>query len=250
MTDITPEAALDQLRALADPARAAEMAQYHKVELVYLGLGNPQVDDLVRDWRAACTLDGRLALAAGLWDSGIHEGMIAAAKLLTQARIRPDDSAAWALIAGWADGFDGWAVADAVCSAGGRRLIADPTRLDRVEEWTTHPNMWTRRAALVMTLPWARMNNLKPADLAARHRILGWAAGYADNHDWFIQKAIGWWLRDLSRHDHDLTCAWVDEHGDRLKRFARREALRLINGDTAPGGDTSGEQPESDQNPA
>lgn len=254
-TDITCDAALDALNALADPARAEEMARYHKIERVYLGLSNPQLDDLVRGWRASCTLDGRIALAAGLWDSGIHEAMIAAAKLLTQARIRPDDSAAWSLIASWAQGFEGWAVADHACSAGGRRLIADPSRLDQVEGWTTHPNMWTRRAALVITLPWARMNNLKPADKVARERVLGWAAGYAQDHDWFIQKAIGWWLRDLSRHDMDLTCAWVDEHGDRLKRFARREALRLINGDTLPadaGPDDGGsdEPTESDRNPA
>ena len=148
MTDVTLEAALDALYALADPVRAAEMAAYHKIERPYLGLSNPQVDDLVRDWRAVCTIEGRIALADGLWQSGSHEGMIAAAKLLTQARIRPDDTAAWQLIAGWVEEFEGWAVADHACSAGGRRLIADPSRLDVVEGWTTHDNMWTRRAAL------------------------------------------------------------------------------------------------------
>ena len=229
MTDVTLEAALDALYALADPVRAAEMAAYHKIERPYLGLSNPQVDDLVRDWRAACTIEGRIALADGLWQSGSHEGMIAAAKLLTQARIRPDDTAAWQLIAGWAEEFEGWAVADHACSAGGRRLIADPSQLDVVEGWTTHDNMWTRRAALVMTLPWARMSNPKPEDIAIRNRILGWAERYADDRDWFIQKAIGWWLRDLSRHDADVTQAWIDAHGDRLKAFARREALRHIN---------------------
>ncbi|MCB1405277.1 MAG: DNA alkylation repair protein [Rhodobacteraceae bacterium] len=228
MSDIQTADALVALQALADPDRAAEMARYHKIDRPYLGLANPQVDDLVRDWRAACTLEGRLALASGLWDSGIHEAMIGAAKLLTQARIRPDDAAVWALIAGWADGFEGWAVADHACSAGGRRLIADPTRLDQVEIWTTHPNMWTRRAALVMTLPWARLPNPKPQETEVRHRILGWAVGYAEDRDWFIQKAIGWWLRDLSRHAPELTRTWIAEHGERLKPFARREAMRHL----------------------
>jgi len=227
-TDISPEQAIDALNALADPARAADMARYHKIQRIYLGLGNPQVDALVKDWRAVCSLEGRIALAAALWDTGIHEAMIAAAKLLTQARIRPSDEAAWQLIAGWTEGFEGWAVADHACSAGGRRLIADPARLDHVETWTTHQNMWTRRAALVMTLPWTRLNNPKPAEVAARHRILGWAAGYADDRDWFIQKAIAWWLRELSKHDADLTRDWIAQHGDRLKAFARKEALRLI----------------------
>jgi 3-methyladenine DNA glycosylase AlkD len=229
-TGVTVTQALDALQSLSDPARASDMARYHKIQRPYLGLGNPQIDALVRDWRAACSLEARLGLAAGLWDSGIHEAMIAAAKLLTQARLRPSDEEAWQLIAGWAAGFEGWAVADHACSAGGRRLIADPARLDQAEGWITHPNMWTRRAALVMTLPWARLNNPKPADEEARHRILDWAQSLADDRDWFIQKAIGWWLRELSKHDAELSRGWIASHGDRLKAFARKEALRRIGG--------------------
>ena len=90
-------------------------------------------------------------------------------------------------------------MADHACDAGNRRLIADPARLDQVETWTTIENMWTRRAALVMTLPWTKQNFPKPADLAIRDRVLGWAAQLVTDKDWFIQKAIAWWLRDLGQ---------------------------------------------------
>lgn len=227
-TIVTPEAALAALNALADPARAAEMAAYHKIARPYLGIGVPAIDALARDWRQALPLADRLALAQALWAMGMHETMVAAAKLLEQARIRPDDSGAWALIVGWAETFDGWAVADHAAIAGQKRLVADPSRLDTVALWTAHPNMWTRRAALVMTLPWAKMPNPKPADLAIRDTVLGWAASYADDRDWFIQKAIAWWLRDLSRHDPDRTHAFLATHGARLKPFARKEAARHL----------------------
>lgn len=222
--------ALAQLTALADPGRTAAMAAYHKVPRRYLGVGVPEVEALAKAWRAACTLDQRVALAAGLWDSDIHEARVAAAKLLTQARIRPDDAPVWDLIAGWAEGFDGWALADHASAAGGKRLVADPRRLDRVEGWLDHPNLWTRRAALVMTLPWTRLTHPKPAETAVRLRVLGWAARLADEREWFIQKAVGWWLRDLSRHAPDLTRAWLAEHGARLKPFARAEAGRHLAG--------------------
>jgi 3-methyladenine DNA glycosylase AlkD len=88
--------------------------------------------------------------------------------------------------------------------------------------------MWSRRAALVSTLPWAKLSNPKPADLATRARILGWAATYVQDRDWFIQKAIGWWLRDLSKHDADRTRAFLAEHGDQMKAFARKEAARYL----------------------
>lgn len=220
--------ALAQLEALADPAKAAEMAAYHKAPRRYLGVPVPAIADLADQWRAACTLDDRLTLAADLWHTDIHEARVAAAKLLTQARIRPDDSAAWALVQSWVPMFDGWALADHACIAGQKRVTADPARLDTVEVWTTSPHMWTRRAALVITLPFAKSNTPKPAELAARDRILGWAATYANDRDWFIQKAVAWWVRDLSKHDAPRAQAFLAEHSPRLKSFAAKEAARYL----------------------
>ncbi len=224
---MTLDEALASLRAAGDPARAAEATAYHKAPRVYLGVSVPVITEMTKAWRAGLSVDDRVRLAAGLWDSDIHEAKVAAAKLLTQARLHPDDGA-WALIADWAPGFDAWAVTDHACDAGGRRLVADPSRLDLVERWTTHPNRWTRRAALVITLPWTKLPFPKPADEAIRDRVLGWAAGYVADPDWFIQKAVAWWLRDLSKHAPDRSRAFLAAHGDRMKPFARAEAARHL----------------------
>lgn len=225
---MTPDHAIAELQAHAVPGKAEDMAAYHKAARVYLGVANPDIDALAKAWRAACTLEARLALARGLWESDIHEARIAAAKLLTQARIRPSDEDAWHLIASWVPDFDAWAIADHASIAGQKRLVADPSRLDVVEEWTHSPHMWSRRAALVMTLPWAKMPHPKQADLDIRERVLGWAAGYVDDRDWFIQKAVALWLRDLSKRDPARVTAFLHAHGDRMKPFARREAARLL----------------------
>ncbi len=225
---MTGAEALAALEAHGDPERAAGMAAYHKVPRRYLGVAVPEIEALVDDWRASATLDERLALASALWDTDVHEGRIAAAKLLTQARIRPDDEPAWRLIASWVPTFDAWAVADHASKAGERRLVADPRRLDEVEEWVASDHLWTRRAALVMTLPWTRDRFPKPADLAVRERVLGWCERLASDRDWFIQKAVAWWLRDLSKKDPDRVRAWLDAHGDVLKPFARKEAARHL----------------------
>jgi 3-methyladenine DNA glycosylase AlkD len=218
---------LQELQSLADPAKAAEMQAYHKVARTYLGVPVPQIEDLTDRWRADLALDDRLMLASDLWQTNIHEARVAAAKLLTQARIRPDD-AAWALIVSWVPDFDAWAIADHASIAGQKRLVADPSRLDTVETWVASPQMWTRRAALVMTLPWTKQNFPKPAELAVRDRVLGWCATLADDPDWFIQKAVAWWLRDLSKHDPGRTRDFLALHGLRLKPFARKEASRLL----------------------
>lgn len=222
------DTALAQLSALADPARAIDMAAYHKVPRRYLGLANPVLNDLVAEWRAGCTVEQRVDLAAALWDTDIHEARIAAAKLLTQARIKPDDEAAWQLICAWVPTFDAWAIADHACIAAQKRIVADPNRIETVEIWTTSPLMWARRAALVATLPFTRQNHPKSAELAIRDRVLGWCALYADDRDWFIQKAVAWWVRDLSKHDAIRAAAFLDAHGNRLKAFARKEAAQYL----------------------
>jgi len=204
------------------------MAAYHKVSRTYLGVANPVLDQLAREWRQSLDLQTRLTLAQGLWASDIHEGRVAAAKLLTQARIKPDDTAVWEMICGWVPEFDAWAVADHACMAGHRRVVADPSRLDEVESWTRSDHMWTRRAALVITLPWTKQNHPKPEEEAARDRILGWAADYVDDPEWFIQKAVAWWLRELSKHDAPRVVAFLEAHGERMKPFAWREAARKL----------------------
>ena len=225
---MTPDSALDQLRALGNAEKAADMARYHKVERPYLGVANPEIDRLAREWRGAVDLDTRLARASGLWASNIHEARVAAAKLLTQARIRPDDQQAWQLIKSWVPDFDAWAIADHAAIAGQKRLSADPNRLDEIEGWTTSNHMWTKRAALVMTLPWTKNRNPKAEEAEQRERVLGWAATYVDDKEWFIQKCVAWWLRDLSKRDPARVATFLKEFGERMKPFARKEAAKYL----------------------
>ena len=204
------------------------MAAYHKAPRRYLGVSVPAVEALVADWRREASVADRVALARGLWASDVHEARIAAAKLLTQARIPEDEEAVWLAFLAWVPDFDAWAIADHACKVGERRLVHRPDRLDAVEAWTRDPSMWVRRAALVATLPWSKLTHPTAAEVAARERILGWAAGYVADRDWFIQKAVGWWLRSLAPHDPDRVRAFLAGPGSGLKAFARREATRRL----------------------
>ncbi|WP_136442363.1 DNA alkylation repair protein [Pacificoceanicola onchidii] len=224
---MTLDEALDAMKAEADETRAAGSAAYHKAPRTYLGVPNPVLNDLTKGWRRELSVEARVTLADELWRTDIHEARIAAAKLLTQARLRPDQDA-WALITSWVPEFDAWAIADHACSAGARRLLADPSRLDTVEAWTTSEHLWTKRAALVMTLPWTKQNFPSDQDLAIRDRVLGWAASYVEDRAWFIQKAVAWWLRELSKHDAPRVQAFLESHGDQMKAFARREAGKYL----------------------
>jgi 3-methyladenine DNA glycosylase AlkD len=219
---------LEQLQALANPEKATQMADYHKVDRVYLGIPNAEVHELAREWRKTLSVAERVALAASLWDENIFESRLAAASLLTQARIHDDEALVWAELMRWVPIFDSWALADHACSAISRRLVAHPDRLDEVEAWTKDESMWVRRAALVSTLPWTKQNHPTAAEQAVRVRVLGWAAGYVADKNAFIQKAVSWWLRELSKHDDAPVRAFLEEYSPAMSAFARNDAKRHL----------------------
>ena len=228
---VTPAKALAALEAQANPQQAAKAADYHKAPpdsgRQYLGLTPAQIDEHVAVWRSDLSVEGRVSLADGLWESNVHDARVAAAKLLTQARMRPDDGA-WALICDWVDQLDVWALADLVTTAGQKRVMADPERVADLEQWIESENHWVRRAALMMLLPWAKMNNLKDRDYDIRETGLIWAEHLVPDRNWFIQKAIADWLGALSKHDPARTAEFMDGPGLGLKTFARKEATRRL----------------------
>ena len=139
------EDAIAMLQLHEVPGKAAKMRAHYKIERVYWGLTTPLLDDHARQWRQDLSLADRLQLAAELWASNAHEGRICAAKLLTQARIRPDDNAAWQLLQTWLVEVDCAAICDHLCLAGHRRLSAISSAL-RVTcrsftALTAHPTM-------------------------------------------------------------------------------------------------------------
>lgn len=225
---MSPQDALEALAAQADPVRAAEMRSYHKIDRPYLGLSNAVTGELAAEWRGALDQAGLVTLAEGLWASNIFEARVAAGKLFLQARMRPDDALAWDWITRVVPEFDSWAIADAVAQGGQKRLLQGPTRLDVLEGWTQSDHLWTRRAAFVFSLPFCKARHPNAVETEARRRVLGWADRLADDRDWFMQKAIAWWLRDLSKRDPGLVTEWLAAHGSRLKPFARKDAARLM----------------------
>ncbi|MDM8165397.1 DNA alkylation repair protein [Roseovarius sp.] len=224
---MTLDDALAQLEIHIEPGRAEGMANYHKVPRRYLGIPNPAINDLTKEWRQTLSVEERVTLARDLWTTDIFEARLAAAKLLTQARIRPDD-AVWELIKSWLPDLDSWAIADHAMMAGQKRLTADPTRIEEVATWTEAQSHWIRRAAMVITLPFAHQNNPKPQEEEIRTRVLGWAEAYVQDPDWFIQKSVAWWLRELSKHDPERVRAFLKANASHMKRFARREASKYL----------------------
>jgi 3-methyladenine DNA glycosylase AlkD len=58
--------------------------------------------------------------------------------------------------------------------------------------------------------------------------MLGSAARLAIDRQWFNQKAVGWWLRELSNRDSERVRRFLTEHGEKLTGVAKREARKYL----------------------
>ena len=213
---------IQALRALGSPERAEWEKRYQKSRWEHWGVSLPNMDVAIRETLGDLSQDEALALCRRLWREPVWDLKIVAGRILARKSIAPD-AKVWDFVTERMADLDGWAVADNLASVASRCLIEDPGRLDVVESWIENPHLWTRRAALVFTLPWAE-------EKRDPERMLGWAARLAEDREWFIQKAIGWWLRELSKRDPERVRRFLAEHGGKLRGVARREATKYLKG--------------------
>ena len=211
---------IQALRARSDPKRAEWEKRYQKSRWEHWGVALPGMDAAIRQTVGDLAQDEALSLCRRLWREPVWDLKIVAGRILAR-KSTAADAAVWGFVTERLTDLDGWAAADNLADVASRCLIADPSRLDVVEAWIESPHLWTRRAALVFTLPWAK-GGRDPK------RMLGWTARLADDREWFIQKAIGWWLRELSKRDPERVQRFLEEHGSKLTGVAKREATKYL----------------------
>lgn len=87
-----------------------------------------------------------------------------------------------------------------------------------ISPWILSTNLWLNRVAIIHQLPYKKYTNTSFLTKA----ILP----HAESKEFFLQKAIGWALRQYSRTDAQWVVEFVDKH--ELKPLSKREALRLL----------------------
>jgi 3-methyladenine DNA glycosylase AlkD len=224
MPDTTVDSAesrlIQALRAFGSPKRAEWEKAYQKSRWQHWGVALPNMDAAIKEALSDLPQDEALSLCRRLWREPVWDLKIVAGRTLARKSIEPD-AKVWGFVTERLADLDGWAVADNLADVASRCLIADPARLDAMETWIDSPHLWTRRAALVFTLPWTK-GERDP------ERMLGWAGRLADDREWFIQKAIGWWLRELSKRDPERVRRFLEECGPKLTGVAKREAMKYL----------------------
>jgi len=207
------------LLAVAEPANAPAMRAYMRDQFDFLGVRTPQR-------RASCkpvlaTLKGQppaqlLALADVLWQQAEREFQYVAIDLLALHWKQLDTSHLPALLQlvqqrSWWDSVDGLA-----------GVIGDVLRFqhDGMDQAIAHGDHWVRRNSLLHQLGWRGKTD--------HERLFRYAMQCAHEQEFFIQKAIGWALRDYARHDGQAVREFTAQHQQQLAPLSYREARKHL----------------------
>ena len=238
-------AALRQrLQAVADPAYAKGAKAYLKSDLEFIGARAPDLRRIARTWSQAhpgLTHADLVAVAKALWATAIFDLRLLATVLLDRHSelLGPRDLP-------WLERLlrdcRGWALLDNLAPRAVAEVLSRNQALRRrtLKRWARDADFWMRRTALLTmhrdlargTGDWDLWTSLALPQFEDQPR---WRSTKPSAEErFFIRKALGWVLRDRSRHHPDDVVAFVRSHRGRLSGLTLREATRRLAGHGPP----------------
>ena len=220
-------AILAELAPLGLPQKAVAAAAYLKSDLQFLGVTASVVREVaLRHYKAAGKPD-RAALqqlAQAAWATGSHDARAVACVVLEkwpQSLLVADLPWLKELVRH----SNSWAYVDVLAVHVVGNIAAcqpQPTKL-ALSAWATDGNFWVRRAALLALL--GEMRHGGGFDSA---QFEAWAVPMLPDREFFIRKAIGWVLRDVSKRQPEFVRGFIDRHRAKMSGLTLREAGRLL----------------------
>lgn len=101
-------------------------------------------------------------------------------------------------------------------------VAANPALLPRTRAWAKDEDFWVRRTALLSQLRALRRGG---GDFVLFGNL---AAPMLEEKEFFIRKAIGWVLREVSKKRPELVRDFLLAHGARTSGLTRREATKYL----------------------
>ena len=214
------EGIIEKFEANRNEEQAGPMSAYMKNHFSFLGIKSPLRKQLLKEQFAEYALPDPAQLFEEVWklyDQSEREYQYAAFALLEKMKkhLSIDDFPALLKLIetkSWWDSVDSIAP----------KFVGDVVKIDReygkqvMREWSKSDNMWTNRSAILHQLKFKQETN---TDL-----LFEIIQQHSSSTEFFIQKAIGWALREYAKTNPDLVKSFVKDHP--LKPLSKREALK------------------------
>lgn len=217
-----------RLAAEADPERAVAQQKYMKSDVPYVGVTLPRTVAIAKevfrahpierydDWRDTVLALFREAERRELW---YVAEQLAEWRAYREYARRLESLELYEVIiteGAW------WDIVDGVAAhlVGGLFETDAAWTSARMHEWSTDEHLWKRRTSII-----CQLRRRAEVDLQLLHDCI---APNLDDRDFFIRKAIGWALREVSKTQPTEVIRYVEEHRDALSGLSKREALKTM----------------------
>lgn len=207
----------------ASPVIAEKQKSYMRGQFPYYGIQKPLRAQLQKDIFIKHPILNQNHLeetVRQLWDRPEREHQYAAIALLKQ-RMKHSNAEWFPLIEYMLRTKSWWDSVDAIAAdLLGPFLKRHPAYLKKMDRWIKDQDFWIRRAALIYQLHWKGDTDEK--------RLFDYCLSLSHEKEFFIQKAIGWALRQYARSKPDSVRQFLKQHKGSLSALSFREANKHL----------------------
>ena len=214
------KAITEALRDLADADNAFKMRRYMRDKYPFLGVNKPERQEVFKHlYKLHGSSQDWFDISSELFAMPEREFQYVAMEYVKQAK-KSWDTRLPALFEQWVGEESWWDVVDFLApQILGPYFLQFPAERDVwIQRWMNSGNFWLQRFCLVFSLGYKDKTDV--VLLAKNIQALSYSK------EFFIQKAIGWALRQYARTDPD----WVREFvaNNALAPLSKREALKHV----------------------
>lgn len=211
---------IEKFEANRNAEQAGPMAAYMKNHFHFLGIKSPLRKQLLKEQFVEYALPDRDQLFDEVWtlyNLSEREYQYAAIALIDKMKkqLSIDDLL---VLKQLIESKSWWDSVDSIAPA----FVGHVVKTDRLygekimREWSLSDNMWTNRSAILHQLKFKQ-----ETDTDLLFQII---QQHSSSNEFFIQKSIGWVLREYAKTDPECVKSFVEKHP--LKPLSKREALK------------------------
>jgi 3-methyladenine DNA glycosylase AlkD len=218
---------IDELRDLSNSERKDKISEYLKTSsLDFIGVTLPDIHKIVKRNIKRLSIDELPEIMDGLWKVKTFETRLAAIDVLKVYARKGSIDVAMDFADRWVEDGDTWGIIDPLCSPTiGSMILRDSGVEETLRSWRKSENFWRRRASVLPYLHLALKSQYKPE---FNEKILEAVAPHLSDEEFFVGKAAGWVLRELSKRNSNIVRKFFDDHRSEMTRLVIREGSKKL----------------------
>jgi 3-methyladenine DNA glycosylase AlkD len=199
-----------KLDELKNEEKAIKIKRYLKSPYEFYGINIPELRKISKNYRNL-EFDNFLSLFNELFESKNHEEM-SLALFLMEYYFNKNPEKSWIFLMNKLNKIKTWDHADEVATAIlGKILLKNLTFMKQIKEMSKNKNPWIRRIAIVSNLPLIKKNKIELTLIMSEYLVY--------DEDVYVQKGVGWMLREVGKKDRIGIRNFILNHFD-MKSYA------------------------------